>query len=115
MTVLNVTQMLAVADVGATVQVLLDCLGLPLGYRAERYAYAEHDRGGIRLIGAPPDADMDDTARERIVSVDAGDVDAFFDAHRAALEAFPAAKMRSPLISPIRSAHCMSSTAPFFS
>ncbi len=100
MTVLNVTPMIAVADIDAACVFLKDCLGFETGFRGEGYAWCHRDRGAIRVINAPPDADMDDPARQHIVYIDVDDVDQFYEQHRAALHALPAGHFRAPFDQP---------------
>ncbi|MFD1340867.1 hypothetical protein [Litorisediminicola beolgyonensis] len=100
MSVLNVTPMIAVADIDATSGVLCDCLGSEQSFRVEGYAYMRHAAGGIRVIEAPEEADMDDPARQVIVSIDTDDVDAYVVRPRAALEDLPEGRMCPPFDQP---------------
>jgi catechol 2,3-dioxygenase-like lactoylglutathione lyase family enzyme len=100
MTVLNVTPMLAVADIDAACDFLRDCLGFDTSFRMEGYAWCHRDRGAIRLIEAEPGADMDDPARQHIVYIDVDDVDAFYKEHSAALDELPAGRFRAPFDQP---------------
>ena len=93
MTVRAVTPMLVVPDFDATVAFLLDCLGFKAGARMEGYAYCHRDGAAIRVLqGDAPVAG----AGELIVYIDVDDVDAQFEAHRAALEALPHGCLRPP-------------------
>ncbi|MEE3361144.1 MAG: VOC family protein [Pseudomonadota bacterium] len=100
MAVLNVTPMLAVADIDAAAKFLIDCLGFDLGVRMEGYAYMRSGNGGIRLIEAEPGCDMDDPARQHIVYIDVDDVDALYAAHQSAIEALPETHFRAPFNQP---------------
>ena len=94
--VLNVTPMIAVADIDAACAFLRDCLGFDTSFRMEGYAHCYRDSGAVRVIEAGPGADMDDPARQHIVYVDVDDVDAFYREHRAALDALPKGHFRAP-------------------
>lgn len=95
--VYTVTPMLAVADIDAARNFLRDSLGFDVSYREDGYAYCHRGRGAVRLINAAPDADMEDAARQHSVHIDVDDVDAFYDAHREALEALPDGHFRVPI------------------
>ena len=100
MTVLNVTPMLAVANVDAACTFLRDCLGFETGFRQDNYAWCHRDGGAIRLIEAPSDADMNDPARQHIVYIDVDNVDDHYERHRAALDALPEGHFRAPFDQP---------------
>lgn len=94
--ILNVTPMLAVADIDASVAFVRDTLGFRVGWQDEGYAYLFRDSGAIRFVQAPPGTDMDDPARQVSVYVDVADVDAFYAENRAALDALPEGLFRAP-------------------
>ncbi len=98
--VLNVTPMIAVADIDAACEFLRDCLGFEVGFRMEGYAWCHRGDGAIRLLNADPNADMDDPARQHIIYSTVDDVDAFYDEHRAALDALPSGHFRAPFVRP---------------
>lgn len=113
MAVLNVTPMLAVADIDAAADFLQRCLGFRLTFRAESYAYLRQGAGGIRLIGAPPGADMDDPARQMIVYVDVDNVDAHWQTHRDALTELAPGRVRPPFDQPYRQREYHAIHGPF--
>jgi len=115
MTVRNVTPMLAVADIDQACAFLRDCLGFDVSFRMEGYAFCHRENGAVRLINAEPGADMDDPARQHIVYIDVDDADAFYDAHRSALDALPEGHFRAPFDQPYNQRELHAIHGPFLS
>ncbi|SHH57369.1 VOC family protein [Marivita hallyeonensis] len=100
MTVRTLAPMLPVADIDAARDFLRDCLGFEETYRDDNHSYCERDNGVIRLINAPPDADMDDPARQLVIYMDVDDADDIYAKHKNALEALPDRHFRAPFDRP---------------
>ncbi|SNS68082.1 VOC family protein [Antarctobacter heliothermus] len=100
MKALRATPCLPVADSDAARAFLRDCLGFDVAHRDDRSAYCHLDTATLRLINAPPDADMDDPARQLVLYIDVDNVEAFHTAHQTALEALPHDHFRAPFDQP---------------
>ncbi|MEO0622692.1 MAG: VOC family protein [Pseudomonadota bacterium] len=75
----QITPMIAVADVAASAAFFIDRLGFT-GHvlAAPDYAYLARDGAAIRLVAAPPDADLDALPKLASVYFDVVDVDALW-------------------------------------
>lgn len=92
----NATAMLPVVDIDAACAFMRDCLGFETTFRVQGHAYCESGQGAVRFINAPPDADMDDPARQVVIYLDCDDVDALWAAHAKAISALPNSHRRAP-------------------
>ena len=96
MRVKNLTPMLPVHDIDATCRFMSECLGFKTIVQQSGHAYCARDDGAIRIINAPPEADLDKPERQMHFYVDTDDVDAFYAEHRSALDALPEGFFRPP-------------------
>ncbi|WP_370400282.1 VOC family protein [Sulfitobacter sp. JB4-11] len=100
MKALRSTPCLPVADIPAAEAFLRNCLGFDVLHQEERSVLLQRDAATVRLIHAPPDADMDDPARQLVIYIDVDAVDAFGNAYAPALEALPAGHFKAPFNQP---------------
>ena len=92
--------MLPVADIGAACAFLEACFGMRAIVRLEGYAECASGDVELRLVRAPPDADMEDPARQLVLCLDVEDVDALYARHRGAFDALPPGHLRPPFDQP---------------
>lgn len=92
----DVTPLVPVGDIEAASRFLQDCFGFEERFRVEGHAYLASGSGAVRLINAPPDADLNDPAWQIAIYMDVADVDALYAAHQSALEALPEGHLRAP-------------------
>lgn len=91
-----ITPLVPVSDVGAAVRFFEDVLGFSCSLRNDSYAFVGRDNAMIRLILAPPDADMRDPARQLSCYIDVTDIDALYASLKSALDKLPAGHVRAP-------------------
>ena len=94
---LDVTPLVPVADLDASVAFYRDALG----FEAVRvvpgaYAYLRRDGAALRLQRAGPGVDLSDRAMQLACYVDVDDVDALWEELRPALAALPEGRVRAP-------------------
>ncbi len=92
----DATAMLPVVDIDAACAFMRDCLGFETAFRSESHAYCESGNGAVRFINAPPDADMDDPARQIVIYLDCDDIGAIWHSHQAAIAKLPDSHRRAP-------------------
>jgi len=92
----NASAMLPVADIPAACDFIRDCLGFKVFMHGDNHAYCEHGQGAVRFIQAPPDADMDDPARQIVIYLDCDDADAHWAAHETAIMQLPESHRDAP-------------------
>ena len=103
MTVRNVTPMVTVRDLDATVTFMTDILGFTVGSRMDGYAFCHHGgptNAGIRLLAARPEHDQESLDVECLIYVDVDNVDAFYNDNKAAFDALPKSQFRTPFDQP---------------
>lgn len=88
--------MIAMADLPGAVRFLNEVMGFSIRTARDDYAYLTFGNAAIRLVRAPPDADMQDEARQVAVYLDVEGLDAYYDSRRAPLEALPEGRLRKP-------------------
>lgn len=95
----QITPMVPVSDVRAAAAFLENTLGFEARIARPEHAYLTHGTGALRLIPAPPGADMHDERRQIAVYVDIDaprEVDALYADHAARIEAMPPTHWRAP-------------------
>ena len=92
----DATAMLPVADIPAACAFVRDCLGFEVQMHGDTHAYCHSGDGAVRFIQAPPDADMDDPARQIVIYLDCDDADALWAVHSDAIHALPESHRRAP-------------------
>jgi len=98
---ISITPIIPVTDIDAAVSFFTGTLGFEAGLHVSDYAYVRRDAVALRLVKAPPDADMrHDEARQMSCYIDVDDVDALFASMASGLNTLPKAHVRAPFDQP---------------
>jgi catechol 2,3-dioxygenase-like lactoylglutathione lyase family enzyme len=92
--------MLPVRDVKASTAFIVDVLGFDCVFAVEGHAYLRRDGATLRLISAPPDADLEDTAWQSAVYIDVEGVDDLYVSLEPQLVSLPPEHLRAPFDRP---------------
>ncbi len=92
----GITPMLYVDDVDEAAKLLSDCLGFEVFGKLDGYRHLRRGPARIRLIKTGPDIDLSALPQIFHTYIDVEDVDAMYDARRAAIEALPEGSFRPP-------------------
>lgn len=102
MKALRATPSLPLSDVDAGRAFLRDCLGFDVSHREPDGSFCFREGAAVRLINAPPDADMDDPDRQLVIYLDVDDVEAFHQTYAEALHSLPETHFRAPFDQPYK-------------
>lgn len=92
----QITPFVPVSDMDRALEFFCGTLGFKLGYRAEGYAFIKRDNAALRLLNAPPDADMHDPKRQQSCYIDVQGIDKLYAEMKQELDKLPPGRVRPP-------------------
>ena len=92
----QITPLVPVSDMDRALEFFCGTLGFVLGFRAEGYAFLKRDNVALRLLNAPPGADMHDPKRQQACYIDVQGVDELYASMKPELDKLPARRVRPP-------------------
>ena len=92
----DITPLVPVSDMAEAVTFFCQTLGFGPGLISDGHAYLRRDDVAVRLVPAPPGADMDDPRRQQACYIDVEGLDTLYAALKPALDRLPAGRVRAP-------------------